>query len=165
MEFLITNLGRMQGPGVTVKVEVRQSSTASFGRGVTQVMPFRRFLDRFDAGDSSVYMTAQNVGVAADGHPELFAAPVTQLAADVLLQPAVMGGLIPQQLNMWMGHAVDGARGRTHQEFQSMIIALQRQRFTVYGHRVNIPCSDINVIQTRQRSALNLFRRIERAAP
>lgn len=101
----------MQGADFApVKVEVRQNSTASFGRGTTQVMPFHAFLRRFAAGDASVYLTVQDVRVATDGHPELFAPPVMQLQADVPLQPAVLGGLIPQQLNMWMGHAVEGAR-------------------------------------------------------
>lgn len=48
-----------QGPDVQVKVEVRRGAAASFGRGITQVMPFRQFLRRFAAGDSSMYMTAQ----------------------------------------------------------------------------------------------------------
>jgi hypothetical protein len=49
----------LQGANVRVKVEVRQSAAAPFGRGITQLMPFRQFLRRFAAGDSSMYMTAQ----------------------------------------------------------------------------------------------------------
>ena len=49
----------LQGANVRVKVEVRQSAAAPFGRGTTQLMPFRQFLRRFAAGDSSMYMTAQ----------------------------------------------------------------------------------------------------------
>jgi hypothetical protein len=50
----------------------------------------------------------QDVKVSADGHPELFAPPITQLQADLPLQPACMGNLIPQQLNIWMGNSPDG---------------------------------------------------------
>jgi hypothetical protein len=56
----------LQGANVRVKVEVRQSAAAPFGRGTTQLMPFRQFLRRFAAGDSSMYMTAQVRG--AGGH-------------------------------------------------------------------------------------------------
>lgn len=49
----------MQGADVQVKVEVRRGAAASFGRGITQTMPFQQFLRRFAAGDSSMYMTAQ----------------------------------------------------------------------------------------------------------
>ena len=149
---LHTNIhNNLQGADVRVKVEVRQSAAAPFGRGITQLMPFRQFLRRFAAGDSSMYMTAQargagghhtaalllqplakmplssamlcisstcqlklsiscvqDVKVSADGHPELFAPPITQLQADLPLQPACMGNLIPQQLNLWMGNSPDG---------------------------------------------------------
>lgn len=40
-----------------------------------------------------------------DGHPELWAPPVSLLAADVTPHPRLMGGLVPQQVNMWMGCA------------------------------------------------------------
>lgn len=52
--------------------------------------------------------------MAADGHPQLFAPPVMQLQADLPLQPACMGNLIPQQLNLWMGNSPDGEqRGKS----------------------------------------------------
>lgn len=56
--------------------------------------------------------------VAPDGHPELTAPPVTQLLRALPspppLQPDLVPHLVPQSINMWMGAAPDGARGRAH---------------------------------------------------
>ncbi len=52
---------------------------------------------------------AAQVPVGSDGQPELCAPPVSQLLRDLPLQPQAMGSLVPQQINVWMGHAAEGA--------------------------------------------------------
>lgn len=49
--------------------------------------------------------------MGADGHAEVVASPLAELCAagDLPLQPALMGHLVPQQLNLWMGAAQQGA--------------------------------------------------------
>ena len=42
------------------------------------------------------------------GYPNLLAAPLTELQADMPQRPALMGNLIPQQINLWMGAAQEG---------------------------------------------------------
>ena len=46
---------------------------------------------------------------ARDGYPECLGQPLTLLAADFPLRPKLMGGLLPQQINIWMGAAKNGA--------------------------------------------------------
>ena len=48
------------------------------------------------------------VGLDRAGHPKLLAAPLTELQADIPLRPALMGNLVPQQINLWMGAAQEG---------------------------------------------------------
>lgn len=48
------------------------------------------------------------VGVGRDGHPLLYGPPLVQLAGEFPLQPPLMGNLVPQSVNMWMGCAPDG---------------------------------------------------------
>lgn len=52
----------------------------------------------------------RQAAVGADGHAEVLCAPLVELCAtgDVPLQPALMGNLVPQQLNLWMGTAQQG---------------------------------------------------------
>jgi hypothetical protein len=49
--------------------------------------------------------TWMQVHVGADGLPALYGEPVARLAADVPLRPALLGNLVPHQLNVWMGAA------------------------------------------------------------
>lgn len=63
---------------------------------------------------------APQVPVGGDGHPELCAPPVSQLLGDLPLQPQAMGALIPQQINIWMGHTAEGMLPR-HSEACHMI--------------------------------------------
>ena len=42
------------------------------------------------------------------GHPNLLAAPLTELQAAIPLRSALMGILVPQQINLWMGAAQAG---------------------------------------------------------
>ena len=42
-----------------VKVEIRESAAASFGKGRTQTMLFSTFLRCFSGGNDNLYMTAQ----------------------------------------------------------------------------------------------------------
>ena len=54
---------------------------------------------------------SSQTAVGADGHAEVLASPLAELCAggDLPLQPALMGNLVPQQLNLWMGAAQQGA--------------------------------------------------------
>ena len=92
----------------SVQVEQRRTSNDSFGRGIKVCMSFDELVWRVAGGDDSVYLTTQPVAVAPDGHPELCAAPVAQLQGDFPLRPALLGNLVPQQLNLWMGAAPAG---------------------------------------------------------
>lgn len=55
------------------------------------------------------FSSSPQVKTASDGHPELCAAPVCCLLDSLPLQPSIMGHLVPQSINMWMGAAQEGA--------------------------------------------------------
>ena len=48
------------------------------------------------------------VDEAHDGLPGIAAPPVSQLTDDVGIRPALLGNLIPQQINLWMGSSSTG---------------------------------------------------------
>ena len=50
----------------------------------------------------------KQVRTDVEGHPEVMAAPLEQLRADFPLVPELLGNLVPQQINLWMGCAPDG---------------------------------------------------------
>jgi hypothetical protein len=48
------------------------------------------------------------VSLQSNGLPELYAAPVSRLVKDAPLKPALLGHLVPSQLNIWMGASKHG---------------------------------------------------------
>ena len=120
----------------TVEVE-RRSPEGRFGMGNIVTVPFGQFLKGLAAGDSMHYMATQTLPVDAEGRPGLMAAPVKQLHAmgNVPLQPALLGNLIPMNLNLWMGNSRDGASSGLHHDYHDNLYVLLRgaKRFRLYS--------------------------------
>jgi hypothetical protein len=64
------------------------------------------------------------VGVGRDGHLLLCGPPLVQLGGHFPLQQPLMGHLVPQSVNMWMGCAPEGAR-RTALDAAFAVVACQ----------------------------------------
>jgi hypothetical protein len=94
-----------------LQVEQRAGPGDAFGKGdsTKATMTLRDALARMAAGDPTLYLTTQPLPPAADGHPALHVSPVAELAQDVPLVPQLMGALVPQSINIWLGAAADGA--------------------------------------------------------
>lgn len=50
------------------------------------------------------------MATAPDGHPALYASPVDALAPDIPLSPRLMGRLVPQSINLWLGATPHGGQ-------------------------------------------------------
>lgn len=53
----------------------------------------------------------QELELGPDDRPAIMSSPVTELRGDFPLRPALLGRLVPQNMNLWMGRRCDGARG------------------------------------------------------
>lgn len=84
-------------------LEVRGGRAESFGRGRKRRGTFVEVLQAAQRNDDSVYMTTQRAELEADGYPAVLAPPLTALRSDVPLVPALLGHLVPQAVNLWMG--------------------------------------------------------------
>ena len=89
-------------------IEVRDDGQA-FGRGRKVKGTFAAVIDAASHGDSGCYLSTQRRQRGADCIPAVMAEPLTSLATDFPLRPALLGDLVPQAVNLWMGHAPDGA--------------------------------------------------------
>ncbi len=87
-----------------VMVEVRKESNESFGRGNEIPLTFGQFLDLLEAGNEKHYLTTQDVEANEDGQPDLMAPLMKALKDDFPLRPQLIGNLIPQNINLWMGN-------------------------------------------------------------
>ena len=53
-------------------------------------------------------LVSWQAGVDAGGQPNIMGPPVSRLRQDFPMRPECMGGLVPQQINLWMGAARNG---------------------------------------------------------
>ena len=90
-------------------MEVRDHGQQPFGRGRKVKATFAAVVAAASRGDSGCYLSTQRRQRGADGIPALMAEPLTSLAADFPVRPALLGTLVPEAVNLWMGHAPDGA--------------------------------------------------------
>ncbi|KAF8072806.1 jmj4 [Scenedesmus sp. PABB004] len=109
-----------------VMVERRGSAAEAFGQGVKVPMLFGDLVRALQAGDTGLYLSTQEVGVGSDGHPLLYGAPLAALEGRFPLRQRLMGQLVPQSINMWMGCAPEGSSSGLHHDFHDNLYVLLR---------------------------------------
>ena len=104
---------------LTVQVEKRDGSKDAFGKGRKVGMTFGELLD---GRSPDHYLTTQEL---PDGH--LLAPPLTALVDNGLpLRPSLMGALVPQSINLWLGHSDTPASSGLHHDFHDNLYVLLR---------------------------------------
>lgn len=68
------------------------------------------------------------MAATAHGLPALYGEPVCRLVRDVPLRPALLGGLVPHALNVWVGAAREGASSGLHHDHHDNLYVLLRGR-------------------------------------
>lgn len=119
----------------SLKVEMRAETGRAFGNGQKQSMKLHSFLKQLSKGNKDLYLTTQEALKDSDGFPELLSVPLKGLVDEGLpLKPAVMGNLVPQAINLWMGCSGDGSSSGLHHDFHDNLYVLicGRKRFRLY---------------------------------
>ncbi|KAG7398987.1 hypothetical protein PHYBOEH_009980 [Phytophthora boehmeriae] len=118
-----------------VTVERRGDINDKFGKGIAVEMPFHELVTLIAAGDEMHYLTTQEVAAEEDGRPEIMAPFMKQLQRDFPLRPKLMGHLIPQNINMWMGNNKHGSSSGLHHDHHDNLYILLRgkKRFRLYS--------------------------------
>eukprot|EP00584_Thalassiosira_punctigera_P018653 CAMPEP_0172557264 /NCGR_PEP_ID=MMETSP1067-20121228/72347_1 /TAXON_ID=265564 ORGANISM="Thalassiosira punctigera, Strain Tpunct2005C2" /NCGR_SAMPLE_ID=MMETSP1067 /ASSEMBLY_ACC=CAM_ASM_000444 /LENGTH=426 /DNA_ID=CAMNT_0013346313 /DNA_START=58 /DNA_END=1334 /DNA_ORIENTATION=+ len=121
----------------SIMVEKRSSANASFGKGNEIRMPFKKFLRLIREGDDQHYLTTQDVLANLDGRPDLMSPLMKVLQEDFPLRPSLIGSLVPQNINMWMGNSKNGASSGLHHDYHDnlYIVLKGRKRFRLYSPR------------------------------
>ncbi|RKO91894.1 cupin-like domain-containing protein [Blyttiomyces helicus] len=138
---------RAHAGSTPLKIE-RKSPAGSFGSGAPRtMMPLADFLDRLEAGETDLYLTTQYGGEEGvqEGPERAFLEycqpPLAQLAGLFEHRPAVLGNLVPQQVNLWIGavppNSPHGTSSGLHHDFQDNLYVLLkgRKRFTLFSPR------------------------------
>jgi len=126
---------RKQAGKESVMVEVRSNERDAFGKGNETSMSFEVFLDLLEAGDDMHYLTTQDVEANEDGQPDLMAPFMNKLSSDFPLRPKLMGHLVPQNINIWMGNNKNGTSSGLHHDYHDnfYIVLRGRKRFRLYS--------------------------------
>lgn len=122
--------------GQSVMVERRSSTHDTFGEGMKVQMNFLRFLElMINDNDEMHYLTTQDVPTNSDGKPDLMSPLMKELKTDFPLRPKLMGNLVPQNINLWMGNAANGASSGLHHDYHDnlYIVLKGRKRFRLYS--------------------------------
>ncbi len=129
-EYLIQKAGKER-----IMVEKRCASTDTFGQGNEVPMTFQSFLDLVADGNDMHYLTTQDVEANEDGRPDLMAPFMKALKDDFPLRPNLMGNLIPQNINMWMGNNKNGASSGLHHDYHDNLYLVLRgkKRFRLFS--------------------------------
>ncbi|KAI8818651.1 cupin-like domain-containing protein [Fimicolochytrium jonesii] len=138
-----------------VKVEKRDLKTGGFGSGAKRIeMTFGGFLEKIEAGEEGLYLTTQYneedddaADLDGDGDSDLnsdnqdpdisdFAPnPLPALLKDIPLRQPILGPLIPQTMNLWVGSAKNFTSSTLHHDFQDNLYLLLKgtKKFTVFS--------------------------------
>lgn len=120
-----------------VMVEKRSTETDSFGNGNEVKLLFRQFVQLICNGDDKHYMTTQDAHANTDGRPDLMSPFMKTLSSDFPLRPILMGNLIPQNINLWIGNSSnkDGTSSGLHHDYHDnlYIVLKGRKRFRLYS--------------------------------
>jgi hypothetical protein len=83
----------------------KPTSSSSFGNGYEIPMTFSKFVNLITSkNDDRHYLTTQDVHSNPDNsRPDLMSPLMKYLQHDFPLQPQIIGNLIPQNINLWMG--------------------------------------------------------------
>ncbi|EPX72082.1 Jmj4 protein [Schizosaccharomyces octosporus yFS286] len=132
-DYLLEKIGQS-----ICKIEPMDPSTGTFGQGMSRnEMTIAEFLKRLKAGER-LYLTTQydSSDDILDGDDEvsllvksLCPAPTNSLLSDFSLTPALMGNLVPQQCNIWIGRSENGTSSGLHHDFHDNIYTV------VKGHK------------------------------
>lgn len=114
-----------------VRVEKRERSksggAAAYGQGNKVDMAMHEFLGYLSEGREDLYLSTQDLHMdESDGHPVLYTDPLTTLSHDFVRRPQLLGCLVPQSINVWMGNSSDGASSGLHVDFHDNLYLLIR---------------------------------------
>jgi len=111
---------------IEVRIECRNNDNEKYGKGNEKIIKFDEFLNSIENGNDKLYLTTQDLEYDDEGRPALYSNPVKQLIGDFPMRPKLMGNLIPQNYNIWMGYSKSPSSSGLHHDFHDNLYILLR---------------------------------------
>jgi len=120
-----------------IKVEKKLSTCNCFGKGNEVHMTFGSFIDSLEGGDSSLYLTTQELIYDMEGRPSIISSPIQSLKHDYPWNPNLTQNLIISNINLWIGSTKRDewvTSGLHHDYHDNMYIVLRgRKKFLLFS--------------------------------
>lgn len=118
-----------------VKIEYRNSLSERFGQGNEIQMPFKKFLEEIENGSELYYMTTQKLNYSEEGQASILSPPMSCLKEDFPINPPLMGNLILQNINLWMGASTTAVTSGLHHDYHDNLYIVLRgtKRITLFA--------------------------------
>jgi hypothetical protein len=111
---------------VNIKVEYRDSVSDRYGQGKEKIVKFGEFIDSLTSGSELLYLTTQQLNYTIEGQPFIISHPITELKTDIPIKPELMGNLIVQNINLWMGASSSPTTSGLHHDYHDNLYILLR---------------------------------------
>ena len=83
-------------------------------------------------GDETIYLTTQELQYTLEDEPLLLSPPVQGLSEDFSMAPTLMGNLLLQNVNLWMGNSTQPSTSGLHHDYHDNLYILLRGKKTFY---------------------------------
>jgi hypothetical protein len=122
-----------------LKIKVEKKVSGRFGTGSEKIdMEFRELIQKIEEGVESLYLTTQyeenlSKNPLESQFQEWCALPF--LLGEYPLRPLILGNLVPQMVNLWIGSSRDGTSSGLHHDYHDNLYILLkgRKRFTLFS--------------------------------
>ena len=115
---------------VETAIKLSENTNHSYGHGKKKSgLSFSSFLEKIASGDSSIYLTTQEKKIQTlSNQPHISSSPVSELILqnELPLRPELIGNLIPENINMWMGNSPHGTSSGLHHDYHDNFYILLR---------------------------------------
>ena len=102
----------------TICCEVRKSNNEQFGISNKVRMKFVDFLKNLSDNEMN-YLTVQEIGINDNGQPQnVYSSPLNdKLLKDIPFKPSIAKNLELHQINVWIGHSLNGSSSKLHHDY------------------------------------------------
>ena len=118
-----------------LKIEFRNSTNETYGKGNEMKMSFHTFLDKIEKKEQNLYLTTQELEYDEEGQPYVMTAPALYLRDDFPLIPRLFEHLIISNINIWYGQTdKETTTGLHHDYHDNLYIMLKGEKtITLYS--------------------------------
>jgi mannose-6-phosphate isomerase-like protein (cupin superfamily) len=114
-----------------LKIEFRNNSTETYGKGNEMHMNFHTFLNKLESKEENLYLTTQELEYDEEGQPYIMTAPILFLKDDFPIVPRLFQNLIIANINLWYGQSSQETTSGLHHDYHDNLYIILKGEKTI----------------------------------